>query len=141
MGNMSDDLREQLEKLERTVAAFEAASKRSLGFVKTVEYRGISFNVSKRFVLPELSPLAFFQLVEHNTDGIEEAIVRLYDRVSPLLTCAHDWTNLKRESDEHLRRLGGSLLQGESLVHVCKRCTAYALNAPLPVVGRSLEWA
>jgi hypothetical protein len=144
---MEDDLREHLEKLERTVAELERVSKRALGFVSTIEYRGIAFNVGKRFVIADLSPLAFFHLVEHihtsgpndsPQNGIEAAVIRLYDRLGPLLTCRHDWTLLKREDDERMRAIVGiDKAPGVPGPYICKSCTAYALGAPLPFIGRS----
>jgi len=136
---MEDDLREHLEKLERTVAELERVSKRALGFVSTIEYRGIAFNVGKRFVIADLSPLAFFHLVEHiQEDGIEAAVVRLYDRLGPLLSCRHDWTPLRREDDERMRAIVGiDKAPGEPGPYICKSCTAYSLGAPLPFIGRS----
>lgn len=136
---MEDDLRAHLEKLERTVADLERVSKRALGFVSTVEYRGIAFNVGKRFVIADLTPLAFFHLVEHiQDDGIEAAVIRLYDRLGPLLSCRHNWTPLKREDDERMRAIVGiDKPAGAPGPYICKFCTAYALGAPLPVIGRS----
>jgi hypothetical protein len=144
---MEEDLREHLEKLERTVAELERVSKRALGFVNTIEYRGIAFNVGKRFVIADLAPLAFFHLVEHiqtgsadapSEDGIQAAVVRLYDRLGPLLSCRHDWTPLKREDDERMRAIVGiDKLPGNPGPYICRFCTAYALGAPLPIVGRT----
>lgn len=136
---MEEDLRQHLEKLERTVAELERVSKRALGFINTVEYRGIAFNVGKRFVIADLTPLAFFHLVEHiQEDGIEAAVVRLYDRLGPLLSCRHEWTPLKREDDERMRTIVGIDKQpGAPGPYICKSCTAYALGAPLPLVGRT----
>jgi len=130
---MDSELREQLDKLERTAAELEVAAKKALGFVSTLEYMGITFNVSRRFVIADMSPLAFFHLVEHIDDGIESAVVRLYYRLTPLLTCRHQWTPLKRSADEQVRGLAKAGPQ------VCSACTAYALGHSLPVVGRSLS--
>lgn len=138
-GGMDDELRKQMEILERSVAELEQASKRALGFVKTIEYMGITFNVSRRFVLADLAPLAFFHLVEHIDESPEQAIMRLYERLSPLLTCRHEWTPLRRASDEHIQRMRNETLDTDTRAHICKRCTAYALGEPLPVVGRSLS--
>lgn len=135
---MKDDLRAQLEMLERTLADLEKASKQALGFTQSVDYMGIGFNVSRRFVIADLSPLAFFHLVEHIDDNAEAAIIRLYDRLAPLLTCHHQWTVLRRASDQHIQRMRNESLETASRAHICKLCTAYALGEPLPAVGRSL---
>jgi hypothetical protein len=136
---MEEDLRAHLEKLERSVAELERVSKRALGFINTLEYRGIAFNVGKRFVIADLTPLAFFHLVEHiQEDGIEACVVRLYERLAPLLSCRHEWTTLKRQDDERMRAIVGiDKLPGAPGPYICKSCTAYALGAPLPVVGRT----
>jgi hypothetical protein len=142
---MEDDLlREQMEKLARAVVELEDASKRALGIVRTIEYLGIPFNISRRFVIADLTPLAFFHLVEHIEDGDPgAAIARLYDRLTPLLTCRHEWTPLRRAEDERVRILvtgTDPAVQGRTKdglgPYICKSCTAYALAAPLPVVGR-----
>lgn len=136
---MEDELREHLEKLERTVADLEKVSKRALGFISTIDYRGVAFNVGKRFVIADLTPLAFFHLVEHiQEDGIEASVVRLYERLGPLLSCRHAWTPLKRADDERMRAIVGiEKPEGAPGPYICKSCTAYALGAPLPLVGRT----
>jgi hypothetical protein len=100
---------------------------------------GITFNVSRRFVIADMSPLAFFHLVEHIDDGIESAVVRLYYRLTPLLTCRHQWMPLKRSADEQMRSLGKPGISGDSRPQVCSACTAYALGNSLPVVGRAFQ--
>ena len=136
---MNDDLQKQLEQ---ALAGLEQAAKAALGFVKTVRYRDVSFDISRRFVIADLSPLAFFHLVEHiGEDGMEKAVVRLYDRLQPLLTCEHAWTDLRRESDQHMRRLAEDISGGGSHTYLCKMCTAYAYGGPgkaLPKTGRRL---
>lgn len=135
------DLDDQLEKLARTLAELQKASKQALGFVNTIEYKDIPFNVSQRFVIADLTPLAFFHLVEHITDNdVSAAIVRLYDRLDPLLTCRHEWLPLKRAEDEHIRVIvrGTERRTEVSGPFVCRYCTAYALGVPLPIVGRSI---
>jgi len=138
---MNDELRKQLELLERGVADLKQATTQALGFVKTVEYRGIAFNVSRRFVIADLSPLAFFHLIEpvdkDIDNAIEHAIVALYNRLLPLLSCVHQWTPLRRTDDE--RVLAIMTGAGPSRPYICKACTAYALEQSLPVVGRSLS--
>jgi hypothetical protein len=138
---MDDDLREQLEKLERSVVELEQASKKALGFIHSIEYRGIPFNVSRRFVIADLAPLAFFHLVEHiEFDDPGSAIVRLYDRLTPLLSCRHEWTPLRRADDEHMRTIvmGTDKSRQGTGPYICKSCTAYALGGFLPVIGRTL---
>jgi hypothetical protein len=138
----ADDLREQLEKLARAVVELEQASKLALGIVRTVEYRGINFNVSRRFVIADLAPLAFFHLVEQiEDDDTVAAVDRLYDRLTPLLSCRHDWTPLRRSDDEPIRIIvtgTDPAAQTGPGPYICKSCTAYALGSPLPAVGRTL---
>jgi hypothetical protein len=136
-----DDIEKQLRQLERSLADLQQASKKALGFVNTLEYRGIPFNVSKRFVIADLSPLAFFHLVEHITSDVSSAVVRLHDRLAPLLTCRHEWLPLKRAEDEHISVIvRGSERSAEAAgPFICKFCTAYALSTSLPVIGRTLE--
>jgi len=137
-----DDLREQLEKLARAVLELEQASKRALGIVRTLEYEGITFNVSRSFVIADLAPLAFFHLVEHIEDGdTVEAVARLYDRLTPLLSCRHDWTPLRRADDEQIRVIVTGTVPAPAGPgpYICKSCTAYALTHPLPTVGRTLD--
>jgi hypothetical protein len=133
---MDDSLREQLEKLERAVRELDQAAKVALGFTHTVEYEGITFYVHPRFVVPDVAPLSYLELVEYTTEGVDSAVVRLYERISPLLTCEHSWTHLKRAEDERLRGFGESLAVTEGAVYVCQICTAYALGTPLPLIGR-----
>jgi hypothetical protein len=132
---MDNDFHAQLQRLQRILADIERESKRTLGFAETIEYMGITFNVSRRFVVADLTPLAFFHLVEHIGESAGAAVVNLYERLFPLLSCHHDWTPLKR-SDERIRAtLSGSRHDAGS-PHICKRCTAYALGESLPLIGR-----
>lgn len=138
---MEDDLGKQLQKLQTALVELEKASKKALGFISTVDYRGIPFNVSRRFVIADLSPLAFFHLVEYiEGDDVGPAIVRLHERLVPLLACRHDWVVLRRADDEPMRTIvkgTNRKRQGEG-PYICKFCTAYALGPSLPAVGRSL---
>lgn len=137
---MDNEMEEQLRSLERALAQFAQASKRAVGFLATREYQGISFDIGRRFVIADLSPLSFFHLVEHiEGDDVEVAIHRLHDRLLPLLSCRHEWTDLKRSSDEHVRGLGKRWNDKVFGPYICKRCTAYALGRELPVVGRGVE--
>jgi hypothetical protein len=129
---MEENLQDQLENLVRAIADLERSTKKALGFVTQIEYMGISFDLSRRFVIADLSPLAFFHLVEHiEEDDATAAVVRLYERLLPLLSCRHTWTPLKRSDDEQMQRLGGA----KALV--CRYCTGYALGTALPSVGRT----
>jgi hypothetical protein len=135
---MNEELRKQLELLERGIDELKQATTQALGFIKTVEYKGIAFNVSRRFVIADLSPLAFFHLIEavdKNIDNaIEHAIIELYNRLLPLLGCRHEWTQLRRSDDEKVLAIMTGA--GSSRPFICKHCTAYALEQSLPVVGR-----
>ena len=132
---MYEDLNRQLELLQQAMTNLETASKQALGFSRSVQYMGIVFNVGRRFVIADLAPLAFFHLVEPIDDSADAAVVRLYERLGPLLTCRHDWTELKRGdlNDDRVRALS------PTAPHVCRHCTAYALSSSLPVVGRTLR--
>ena len=141
LSSMNDDLGEKLGKLQRTIADFENASQQASGWVQTIEYRAIRFNITRRFVVADMSPLTFFHLVEHiGSDGSAAAVLRLYERLMPLLTCNHEWTDLKRVTDRHMRSMAKDWLTGGSRPHVCRLCTAYAFDDPettLPVTGRT----
>ncbi|MES2392121.1 MAG: hypothetical protein V4555_10810 [Acidobacteriota bacterium] len=133
---MEEELQRQLDRLARALTEFEKTSKKALGFVGTIEHSGISFDVSKRFVIADMSPIAFFHLVEHiEEDGAAAAVLRLYERMGPLLECRHKWTPLKREDDWQVLQISYQGREGNS-PHICKSCTAYALNGALPEVGR-----
>jgi len=139
---------EAIRKLEQSLAELQRSTRQALGFVNTIEYRGVPFNVSQRFVIADLAPLAFFHLVEHiHTDleagdrqggDVQSAIVRLYDRLGPLLTCRHEWLPLKRADDAQIRIIVGRRNQSEPGPYVCRFCTAYSLGHPLPFIGRDL---
>lgn len=138
---MSDPMRDQFDKLERAIRDFERASEQAVGFIDTIIYKHIPFNVSRRFVLADLSPLSFFHLVEPikpEDDGAGPAVVRLYERLMPLLHCHHQWTTLKRAEDEHVRALSLKWLDPNAASWVCRSCTAYAFGQSLPAVGRAL---
>lgn len=139
---MSDDRKKDLEGLERTLVEFERATKEALGFSRTIRYQGIPFDVGHRFVIADMSPLAFFHLVEAiGEEGPEAAVERLYDRLMPLLTCRHQWTLLKRDVDKPLQRMAKGLLATGSDPYVCKACTAYVFGGPgnaLPIVGKKI---
>jgi hypothetical protein len=130
---MDDTFDSRLEELSRAVLEYEALAKKYLGFFKTITYKDILFNVSADLVIADLSPLAFFNLVEHIDAGeAEAAAIRLYERIMPLLFCRHCWVESTKPPDQ--------LLQGFSQVLVCDRCTACTNRIPgqgLPVVGRS----
>jgi len=158
-----DELNEYLKddhirKLERTLAELQQTSNRALGFVNTIDYRGVPFNVSQRFVFADLAPLVFFHLIEHITDDVTSTIVRLYHRLGPLLLCRHDWVPLKRSDDDQVRFIvGGTPTSTDGVIdtapdahgtdaptspsgpYICRHCTAYILGRPLPAIGRNLD--
>ena len=137
---VDENLDDQIEKLERSLAIFMSTAPEALGMTSSIEHKGVTFNVSRRFVIADLAPLAFFHLVEHIEEGgAREAVVRLFDRLAPLLLCRHDWTPLKRASDHQVINLAVGSIQAQQGPHICKRCTAYALGPALPLVGRSME--
>lgn len=140
---MDDKFKSRLEELCRAVIDYETLSKRSLGFFETIIYKDILFNVSSDLVIADLSPLAFFNLVEPiDTRGAEAAATRLYERLLPLLSCSHRWIEptvfLGQDGDPIMYEL----IQGFGHVLVCEFCTACTIRVPgrdLPVVGRSLD--
>jgi hypothetical protein len=140
---MSDDLGEQLERLQQAIADLDKACKRMLGFTDVIEYMSISFNVSPRYVIADLSPIAYLGLVEYVDEGdyeaaadpAQKAAVRLYERLIPLLSCVHQWTPLSRAEDLFLR---STTVESTGHPHICKLCTAYAFEGSLPAVGRIL---
>jgi hypothetical protein len=145
-----------IRKLERTLAELQQTSNKALGFVNTIEYRGVPFNISQRFVFADLAPLVFFHLIEHITDDVTSTIVRLYHRLGPLLLCQHDWVPLKRADDDQVRFIVGGAATSASGTggmapaahddppapssgpYICRHCTAYILGRPLPAIGRDL---
>ncbi|HEY0163348.1 MAG TPA: hypothetical protein VGB69_11765 [Edaphobacter sp.] len=102
-----------------------------------IEYEGVAFHVSRRFVLADLSPLSFFHLVERIEDDPAEAVLQLYERLVPLLSCRHEWAELKRSEDERIAAMGNRH-RGDASPKICRSCMAYALGGVLPVVGTSL---
>ncbi len=140
---MDDTFDSRLEELCRAVLKYEAWSKKSLGFYETITYKGILFNVSADLVIADLSPLAFFSLVEHIDDaGAEAAAVRLYERILPLLSCRHRWVEPTKLMHRDGRPTMWDLLKDFGHVSVCELCTACTnriSGESLPVVGRSLE--
>ena len=134
---MDVDLHEHIEKLERSLAIFKSTAKEAFGFLGEITYNGIKFDVSRRFVMADLSPLAFFHLVEHvDQEDPSAAVERLYYRLLPLLSCRHKWTPLKRASDQQVRSLAGKAAETGPGPYICKNCTAYVLGEVLPVLGR-----
>lgn len=137
---VDENIDSQIEKLERSLAIFMSTAQEALGMTGSIEHKGVTFNVSRRFVIADLAPLAFFHLVEHIEEGgAREAVVRLFDRLAPLLLCRHHWTSLKRASDHQVINMALGSVQREQGPHICKWCTAYALGPSLPAVGRSME--
>lgn len=136
---MASNLEDQLQHLERALGHLRLNAKEAFGFVTKVEFEGISFDVSRRAVMADLSPLFFSHLIEHiDGDGVEVAVKRLHERLAPLLTCRHRWTALKRMSDEQVRGMARGN-KGEPVTpYICKECNAYVLGMELPTVGRQL---
>ena len=142
---MNDPLREQIAQLEQAVEELGRVSRRALGFIATIEYRGTTFHISPRFVIADLQPIAFLRLVEHYDepgDTPEDAVARLYERVEPLLLCRHDWAPLSRVEDDPIRGVAPEEADGSLAgAYICKICTAYALGTPLPLRGRTFASA
>jgi hypothetical protein len=139
---MDEEAKRELGGLERTLVEFERAAKEALGFARTIRYQGIPFDIGSRFVIADMSPLAFFHLLEEiGEDGPQAAIERLYERLMPLLTCRHRWTVLKREADKPLQSMAKGLLARGSDPYVCTACTAYVFGGPdhvLPTTGKMI---
>lgn len=135
---MAGDLDEQILHLERALGHLRLTSKQAFGFVDKVEFQGVQFDVSRRAVMADLSPLFFSHLIEHiDGDGIGSAVKRLYERLAPLLVCQHRWTPLKRDADEQIRSMARTAAGDVCTPHICKVCNAYALGLELPVTGRN----
>jgi hypothetical protein len=130
----------RLEVLGRAILEFEVKCRHTMGFTRTISYRDIDFYVSSHLVVADLAPLAFLHLVERIDERTaEDAVARLYERISPLLICQHQWTVSEKISDESLRQLAEDARERGSLVHICRLCTAYVLRSddiPLPAVGK-----
>ncbi len=134
---MGGDLEEQIQHLERALGHLRLTSKQAFGFVDKVEFQGILFDVSRRAVIADLSPLFFSHLIEHiDQDGIGIAVRRLHDRLAPLLVCHHRWTPLRRASDEQVKGMARTSTGEMCTPHICKICNAYVLGLELPTVGR-----
>ena len=132
---MRDDL-EEIKNLEKVIALLRGSPSEVHGSICSIEYLGVFFNVSRRFVVADLSPLTFFHLVAHiGESGAAVAIVSLYEQLAPLLICEHQWAILRRHSDRHLI---GWVRGTTYRPHICKLCTAYALSGLLPAVGKTL---
>ncbi len=134
---MAGELEDQLQHLERALGHLRLNAKQAFGFVEKVEFEGVQFDVSRRAVIADLSPLFFSHLIEHiDKDGVGAAVQRLYERLAPLLTCQHSWTPLKRASDEQVRGMARTSAGDVCTPHICKTCNAYVLGLDLPVRGR-----
>ncbi len=137
---MAGNLEEQLQHLERALGHLRLNAKEAFGFSQKVEHEGVYFDVSRRAVIADLSPLFFSHLIEHiDQDGVATAVRRLYERLAPLLTCRHRWTPLRRASDEQVRGMARTGAGDVCTPHICKICNAYVLGLDLPVVGRKLN--
>lgn len=140
---MDDNLLSQLEELRLIVTELEAVSRKALGFVGTIRYKEILFNLRPASVIPDLSPLAYFDLVEYiDNAGAEAATVRLYDQLFPLLSCRHQWTEPKGLLDRDGKPIMYESLQYLGHIFICELCTACAIETPeakLPTVGRTVE--
>jgi hypothetical protein len=136
---MAGDLEDQLQHLERALGHLRLNAKQAFGFVDKVEYEGVMFDISRRAVIADLSPLFFSHLIEHiDNEGIGAAVKRLHERLAPLLTCRHRWTALKRASDEQVRGMARTANGDSCQPYICKHCNAYVLGLDLPVIGRGL---
>ena len=134
---MAGDLEEQIQHLERALGHLRLTSKQAFGFVDKVEFQGILFDVSRRAVIADLSPLFFSHLIEHiDQEGIGTAVKRLHERLAPLLVCQHRWTPLRRASDEQVKGMARTSAGDICTPHICKVCNAYVLGLELPVIGR-----
>ena len=132
-------MEDQLQHLERALGHLRLNAKEAFGFVETMEFEGVRFDVSRRAVIADLAPLFFSHLIEHiDGEGAAAAVRRLHERLAPLLTCRHHWTPLKRASDEQVRGMARTSAGDLCTPHICKHCNAYVLGLSLPKVGRSL---
>jgi hypothetical protein len=99
--NVGDVIR-SIEELRDSVMQWEKHSKIALGFNKTIEYKQIRFNLNGRFVIADLAPLAYMDLVQEISDGDSEAAAAsLYERLGPLLDCKHQWLPITSRETLH----------------------------------------
>ena len=148
--NTSNRLQEVVEDLASACAEVDKVLKQFYGFKGVVQYKGIAFNRVRNFVIADVSPLAFFQLTQRvDATGAEEAIIQLYDRVAPLLSCLHEWRclenktktsmeDLEQGADSCIAMLGAAA--SHHRVYKCRFCTAYVLSSigdTLPKIGRT----
>lgn len=117
-----------------------ARSVQALGFLKAVEYKKVRMFVSDTMVLADMTPLAFLSLSEPiEQDGMETAAVRLYERVRPLLSCDHAWTDVTDVGDEQIKTIVQSLPSHSARLFQCASCTALARGtsiSDLPATGK-----
>jgi len=139
---MDNEIISDLERLRESVQEMQNSSRQALGFKKRIEYEQIFFDVSRRFVIADLSPLAYVDMVQEIRDGdVETAIATLYDRVRPLLECRHEWAPLNAGASGHLLRQEQRMSLSGTIIHTCGVCTAYGLQSveiSLPVIGRGM---
>ncbi|WP_128915481.1 hypothetical protein [Granulicella sibirica] len=139
---MNNDPINSFDKLGDFLAESRDLSKQALGFRKTTEYKQVLFNVSPRFVIADLSPLAYLDLVQEVSNGqVQAAVVILYERLRPLLECKHKWLPLGPDADSRILSLNLGLSLGTT-IHTCRSCTAYGLEtveASLPFIGRDVD--
>jgi len=147
---MNSELTRKFDELTNSLLKLQKASKQLLGFTDTIEYRNIVFHVSQRFVIADLSPLAFIDLVQDICVGdAHTAVVQLHDRLKPLLECRHEWHSLNESHDtqplyhdtQPLYIDAGMSLRGTRISR-CALCTACGLDSrhiSLPIVGRGMK--
>lgn len=142
---MDDELTQSFGELTATLVAFQERAKWALGFTSTMEYRQIFFHVAPQFVIADLSPLAFVDLVQEiEDDDVQTALSRLYERLRPLLDCRHHWLVVSPSNRRAIVQLDHSLSLRGSRILRCTACSAYGLTSEgvaIPSVGRDTSIA
>ncbi len=141
---MDKEVIKDLATLKDCVIQWQKRTTRALGFTQTLEYKQLFFYVGQRYVVADLSPLAYVDLVEEIGGGdIQTAVTCLYERLSPLLECAHHWRGLSASTRSQILSLDSALESGGSRVRSCTECSAYGLESAevaLPAFGRGSGW-
>jgi len=136
---MDNELIKTFEDLRHSALKWQKLSIQALGFNQTIEYNEIFFHVGERYVVADLAPLAYLDLVQEIEEGkVQAAVVSLYERLRPLLECKHRWFPLPTSAPSEVIRLDFSL-SPDSCIHVCAECTGYCLKSsliPLPQCGK-----
>ncbi len=125
---MEELLELRCNKLIHLMLEWRGLYMRALGFTQTIEFNNIFFHVSEHFVIADLSPVAYLDLIEDIQDGsVQTAVASLYERLQPLLVCKHVWRPLSPDASQRIICLDFSLASN-CYIHECVDCTAYCIK-------------